>query len=131
MMVVLDSNEYITYFNENKDFLDKLLNNKKIEVYINELLIKEVLRNIKETSKTEFYQILFRSNIILQKEKLPFHLLIKYKQLGLKKGDITIAAFCDSIDADFLITENRHFLKSRELGKFKILNSKELTRQYL
>ena len=122
LIIVLDSNEYIIFLNK-KTHLDKILANNKI--YINELIVKEVLRNIGESLKGQFYQFLFKSNIILHNEELPINLFEKYKDLGLKKGDIEIAAFCENINTDYLITENRHFLKSKKFEKIKVLNLKE------
>lgn len=93
-------------------------------IYINEIITKEVLNNINESLKKKFFDFLFANNIIAYNQKLPDSLLTKYKQLGLKKGDITIAAFCENINADYLITENRHFLKSKKFDKFKVLSLK-------
>ena len=58
-------------------------------------------------------------------EKIPLYLFKKYKALGLKKGDIIIAAFCEHINAAYLITENRHFLKQMKFDKFKVLSLKD------
>ena len=60
---------------------------------------------------------------------MPLHLLVKYKKLGLKKGDIAIAAFCENVKADYLITENRHFVKSKKFDKFKVLSFKDFIRK--
>ncbi len=55
----------------------------------------------------------------------------KYKNLGLKKGDMAIAAFADKENADFLISENRHFLKDFKTRKFKILNAKQFLEEVI
>lgn len=121
LIIILDSNEYINFFNK-KNNIDEILSNNKISIFINELIIKEVLENIKKTDK--FYSLTFKSNIIFFTEKLPHTLLVKYRNLGLKKGDIAIAALCEYINVDYFISENRDFLKSKKFG-FKILNLKE------
>ena len=118
MIIVLDSNEYINCFNNNVLLLNKITLNEIFTIYINETITKEVLNNINEYSKKGFFNFLFTSHIIAYNQKLPDSLLMKYKQLGLKKGDIAIAAFCEAIEADYLITENRHFLKSLENQRF-------------
>ena len=124
MIIVLDSNEYINYFTNDVLFLDKIISNEISIIYINETITKEVLNNIKESSKKEFFNFLFTNNIIAYNQKLSDSLPVKYKQLGLKKGDIAIAAFCEAINADYLVTENRHFLKSKKFDKFKVLSLK-------
>ena len=66
-----------------------------------------------------------KNNIIFNNQQLPFHLLDKYKKIGLKKGDIAIAAFCEHVKSDYLITENRHFLKKVKFSEFKVLGIEE------
>jgi len=77
-----------------------------------------------------FYDFLFRNNINVSYSKMPFSLFNKYKNLGLKKGDIAIAAFCDSVNADYLVSENRHFLKGIKNTKFKIVNVEQFLRKF-
>lgn len=102
--------------------LDEIIQNDELTIYINETITKEVLNNINEQLKKRFYDFLFTNNIITYDQKLPFGLLKKYKKLGLKKGDIAIAAFCEHISANHLITENRHFLKGKKFDKFEVLS---------
>lgn len=125
MIIVLDSNEYIQYFERSLEILDEILTNEEISIYINEIIVKETLRNIDEHKKKEFYSLISRHPFTAYNEKLPLVLLEKFKKLGLKKGDIAIAAFCEHLGADFLVTENRHFLKLRKFDKFKVLSLKE------
>ena len=126
MIVILDSNEYINYIGKKILLLDKIFLYDKISVYINETITKEVINNLSQSLIKDFYDFLLRNNINVYYEKIPFDLLQKYKKLGLKKGDIAIAAFCETIGADYLITENRHFLKSRKFFRFEVLNLKVL-----
>ncbi|MBS3095843.1 PIN domain-containing protein [Candidatus Woesearchaeota archaeon] len=125
MIVILDANEYINYISNKILLLDRILSDDKILIYINETITKEVINNLSQSLIKDFYDFLLRNNISVYYEKIPFHLLQKYKKLGLKKGDIAIAAFCENINADYLITENRHFLKSKKFDKFKVLSLKE------
>ena len=124
MRIVLDSNEYILYLNNKSLLLHKLFDHE-ISIYVNELIIKEVLRNITHSQRKTFYQLLFKGQINVFNEALPFSLYEKYQKLGLKKGDIIIASFCEHIKADYLLTENRHFLKSNLKATLKILTLKE------
>ena len=125
MIIVLDSNEYILFLNNLLPDLNKILENSNFKVYLHELIIKEVMRNIGEDQKKDFYKLLFKNNFIIHEEELPFYLFENYKKFGLKKGDILIASFCEWITADYLITQNRHFLREVKVNNFKILNLKE------
>ena len=125
MIIVLDSNEYINYLEKKSEILGEILLNEALTVYINEIIVKEVSRNTDDIKKKEFYSLLSRRNFIAYDVKLQLDLLAKYKNLGLKKGDITIAAFCESVNAGFLITENRHFLKQINFDKLKVLSLKK------
>ena len=129
MIVVLDSNEYINYIEKKTLLLDKIFLYDKIIVYINETITKEVINNLSQSLIKDFYDFLLRNNINIYYEKMEFDSLQKYKNLGLKKGDIAIAAFCETIKADYLITENRHFLKSIKFEKFKVLSLKGFLRK--
>lgn len=123
MIIVLDSNEYINFLNKKQAQLGKIL--ERNTVHANELIVKEVLRNVAEELKKEFYALLMKDSIALHGENPPARLLLKYKKQGLKKGDIMIAAFCESIGADYLVSENRHFLKERKFAEFRAASLKD------
>ena len=125
MIIILDSNEYIIFLNKESALLNQLLANENITIYCNDTIIKEVLRNVGETVKGWFYKILFKNNVAIKNETPAFSLIEKYRNLGLKKGDIIIAAFCESVNASFLISENRHFLKDTKFEKFKVVKLSE------
>ena len=120
MIVVLDSNEYINFLNK-KVRLEEVFQIEDVSIRINELIVKEVLRNVSEQLKKEFYALLLRSNVVLRKEKLPGALFNKYRQKGLKKGDIVIESFCENEKAGYLVSENRHFLKEIKFDKFRVV----------
>ncbi len=127
MIIVLDSNEYINFLNKKQAQLSKILESGT--VHANELIVKEVLRNVAEELKKEFYALLMKDSVTLHSENPPMQLLLKYKKQGLKKGDIVIAAFCESIGADYLVSENRHFLKERKFSEFRVASLKDFLRQ--
>ena len=125
MIVVLDSNEYINHLEKKPKILDKIFLSEGTVIYINEIIVEEVLRNINELQKKEFYLLISRHKIVAYDKKISLDLLQKYKTIGLKKGDIAIAAFCEGVKANYLVTENRHFLKSRKFEKFGVLSLKD------
>lgn len=129
MIIVLDSNEYINYLSKNILLLDKVVSDVNNIIHINETITKEVINNLSEHLIKDFYDFLFRNNINVSYRKMPISLFNKYKNLGLKKGDIAIAAFCEAIEAEYLISENRRFLKGIKNTKFKIVNVEQFLRK--
>ncbi len=128
MIVVLDSNEYINFLNRKDLSLVMLIRNRDLSIHINELIVREVLRNVDRKLKSGFYRMLLKSNVIVNDEKLPSYLFEKYRMLGLKKGDIAIAAFCEASNADYLVSENRHFLQSKRFEGFRVLKLQDFVR---
>ena len=56
---------------------------------------------------------------------VPFNLGDKYLSLGLKHADAFIAAYVESIQADILVSENRHFLSRQSNLPFKVLTAEK------
>ena len=125
MIIVLDSNEYINFLNK-RTSLGRIFETNLVTIHANELIAKEVLRNVSEEAKKEFYALLMKDNVALHSEKLPMRLLKKYRERGLKKGDIEIAAFCENISASYLVSENRHFLEENKFDEFNVITLQEL-----
>lgn len=124
LKLVLDSNEYIFYFDNKSDDVLRLLDSQAVKIFLNDLIFEEVIRNITKESIKYFINLSKNPKFEIVSHEIPQNLIQKYKALGLKKGDIVIASFCEAIGADYLITENRHFLKSKEF-KFKVLSLKK------
>lgn len=122
--IVLDSNEYVFYLTDkNKDIL-KLLN-LEVKIFLNNLIFKEVVRNIRKESVKQLIKLLKNPKFAVNADKILDVLIEKYRNLGLKKGGIIIAAFCESVNASFLISENRHFLKEVKFDRFKVVKLSE------
>ncbi|MBI2508137.1 hypothetical protein HYV89_04245 [Candidatus Woesearchaeota archaeon] len=129
LIIVLDSNEYIRFLNEQNPLLGKIFSKKEISVYTTDLIVREVLRNLKTDIGKEFYKVIEENKILFYPSSLYYSLFKKYKDQGFKKGDIIIASFCEGIMAKYLITENRHFLKSKAQN-FQILSLKEFLKKF-
>ena len=125
MITVLDSNEYVFFLNREIQLPDALFKRADFSICIHKVIIDEVLHNISKGSQSYFYNFILKNNIKLSSDELSLSLLNKYGFIGLKKGDIVIASFCDFVNADYLITENRHFLKSFTFEKFRVINLKD------
>ena len=83
---------------------------------------------MKPAHKTAFLSILLSPGIRIYTDKLPIALKDKYAGLGLRGGDILIAAFTEFCYADILITEDENFnvLKEAINVPFKILSYQQL-----
>ena len=70
------------------------------------------------------YKLLrFSPRILIIEEPVPVDLVRNYIQLGLReKGDAIIGAFAEWQRVDYVISENRHFLRELQSKAFEILN---------
>jgi len=96
-----------------------------VEIFLNEIIFSEVYRNLTDYLIKYFIKLLKNPKFKTISDKIPQFLIDKYKKLGLKKGDFIIAAFCEFVNADYLISENRHFLKNLKFDKFKVVTLNE------
>ena len=129
-IVTLDSNELIFGLTGNKQYPKILIDNLKdlsqnYDFRINRQILKEVLDNVPNQYKEKFFKLVNYGLINYDNKLIDKKLIKKYKNLKLKKGDNVIAAFTELINADFLISENRHFLQELKTKKFKILNAEQ------
>ena len=129
LKLVLDSNEYIFYFGNKSNEILKLLDFQELKIFLNDLIIQEVIRNINKENAAKFFNILKnpRFNVIM--EQMTQNFIEKYRKMSLRKGDVLIAALCETIGADYLISENRHFLKKKIFDEFEVLSLKEFLRK--
>lgn len=116
--VVLDSNEYVFYIMGLSDVVEFILN-AGAEVCVHTAIIEEVWRNLMAPAhKTAFLSILLSPDVRIYTDKLPRALREEYARLGLRGGDILIAAFTEFCHADILVTEDTNFgvLKGRPMS---------------
>lgn len=129
-IVVLDSNELILGLKGSNTYSKSLIDNLSTlnEIYdfrINDGIFQEVIGNIPHYTKEKFGKLLNIGAIKKQDFSIDKNLISKYKNLGLKKGDIVIAAYAELCKANFIISENRHFLQELKTKKFKIVNAEQ------
>jgi len=103
----------------------------KYEFVISDDIYQEVIRNIPYHTKEKFSRLLKFKALIIKDFFSDSNLFQKYRNLGLKKGDIAIAAFAEKENADFLISENRHFLNELKTRKFKIVNAEQFLKEVI
>jgi predicted nucleic acid-binding protein len=134
-VVVLDSNEFIFAFRSKKEInlrlLDIILRESSFKIVIPSLILDEIFERMKELMDRNFASKV-RSDIlsshiqVIDIDKVPKNFIKKYTKKGLKDADAAIAAFTEWVKADFLISENRHFLKGElKTDKFLTLTAKE------
>ncbi len=129
MLLILDSNEYIFGLGSMPDptcakLLDTMLEHAaKIAIRVPRLITEEVRNNLTPEAFKEFILFIHTFTTIDEDKVIPFELGAKYEDKGLKPADALIAAYAEWIGADFLVSENRHFLSRQSTLPFKIINA--------
>ncbi len=127
---VLDSNQFVFGFRGKKQAcVDVLKRISDFNCFAPAIILVEVMRQLKQLNGKNFASlarsVILRNVKIIDESVVPTGLAQKYKRLGLKEADAAIAAVTEFIDADFLVSENRHFLKELEPDNFKVLRADE------
>ena len=135
-IVVLDSNELIFGLTGNEQYPKLLIDNlgklnPKYDFRISRQILKDVLDNIPENCQEKFFRLVNYGIVNYDSQYVDKYLLSKYKNLKFKKGDIVIAAYTELINANYLISENRHFLKELKTRKFKIANAEQFLKDLI
>ncbi len=129
MLLILDSNEYIFSFGSIRDpscekLLDTILEHAgKISIRLPRLITEEVRNNLTPEAFKEFILFVHTFTTIDEDKVIPFELGAKYEGKGLKPADSLIAAYAQWTGADFLVSENRHFLSRQSNLPFKVINA--------
>ena len=131
-VLVLDTNEYINAlgFPSNphaKTLLTIITKNpSQYSLCIPRKIIKEVQRNVHFAIFSEFMKIIHSIARIDEDAMVPAELSEKYSALGLKPADAFIAGYCEWVKADFLVTENRHFLVRTKNLPFEVVTAQDV-----
>lgn len=124
---MLDSNEYILGIPADKVSCAKLMDQLgDLRVYVPSIVVKEVRSNFQRhygLGKEFFGLINRRENITVLWSEPPGELILKYINLGFAEEDAAIAACAEWVGAEYLISENRHFLSRSERVAFEIVNA--------
>jgi hypothetical protein len=125
--LVLDSNEFIFGIPATKASCAQLMDRLgTLRVYIPPMVIREVRTNLQkeyELGKAFFRLIHQQKNIRIVWAEPPEALVIKYIEFGFAEEDAAIAACAEWIGAEYLVSENRHFLHRSEKLGFEIVNA--------
>jgi hypothetical protein len=135
MLLVLDTNEYVFGLSELKDtsvrLLDVLPFVEGLTVIVPSTVLDEATRNlshIHSTLVTQFNDLIYgyEKFSVVSEEELPKPLVEEYQRLGLQsEADARIGAFAEWVKADFLVSENQHFLKELKTSAYQVIDAAE------
>ena len=131
MRFVLDSNEYLFAFGVARKpasvaLLDGLVSHPEVHtIRIPRLIIDEIRRNLPGDIFREVYTLIRGLTEVDEDFVVPFELGTKYEQAGLKPADAFIAAYSEWVAADYLVTENRHFLTRYKDLPFRVVTAEQ------
>lgn len=132
MRICIDSNQFIFGITGTDSAAERvLLLLPQLEVLVPRIVLIEVTRNLRPREVTALYTLLNKApKFRIIDEPVPRSLVFKYIDLGLReKGDAFIGAFAEWQQADYLISENRHFLAELETTAFRVLTPTAFLRQ--
>ncbi len=134
MRIVLDANEYILALGPQPDaacrrVLDMVATpGGPHELCICRTIGEEVRANLSDRALVIFYRLLAVVRPVDEDWIMSLELRPKYEKAGLKAADARIAAYVEHVRADYLVSENRHFLSRREGMPFGVVSAEEFVR---
>ncbi len=133
MKICIDSSALIFGLQDNDPSATELLNllGNDLKLVIPRLIAKEVTRNLKNPQQEKLFYRLFDKYefATIIDEPVPKDLVQKYTRLGLPaKADAFIGAFAEWQNIDYLISENRHFLRQLTTNSFQVMDSQEFVK---
>ncbi len=130
LTILLDTNEYIFGLTKPEGDSAKLLENlPSFIVKLPRFILSEIHSNLPEDMNKIFYALLKEAKVEIVEEPIPASLVAKYKK-QLPEEDAVIAAYCEFLQVDILISENRHFLVDFHPKAFKVLSAQNFLAQY-
>lgn len=133
MRICIDSNQFIFGLegtDPQSEALMLLL--PDLDVVIPRLVIQEVTRNLNSERVKALYALLNRAKrAVVVEEPVPKDLVARYVARGLpSKADAIIGAFAEWQEVDYLITDNRHFLRNLRAAAFVVLTAAEFLERF-
>ena len=137
MRLILDTNEYIFGLDDVNgkpqsialiDSVTALMDIvEDFAIIVPDIVRYEVQRNMPYYLLGKFYRFVVNNPKVVYGVlyDVPKSLYRKYRELGLKEGDATIAAFAEWQNVDFFISENRHIYQELKVEAFITCNAGE------
>ena len=116
LRIVIDTNEFVFALtgpagSASHRLLEALLRAPdRLEVRVPQIVISECARKLPAGTRPQFFALLNAVAAIDPDYVVPFEIGERYRDIGMKSADALIAAYCEWIEADALVSENRHFL---------------------
>ncbi len=128
-VLILDTNEYIFGLTGTKQSSAELLDRVgDLTVVIPAMVVREVRVNLEHRYQLgkEFFRLLATGkNFTILWADPPQEIIEKHIALGFAEEDAAIAAAAEWVSAEFVISENRHFLQ-RKIGlSFQTINAEK------
>lgn len=137
MDICLDSNVYILAFGDEPaadcEGVTVLVaaSPSRFRLRVPRLAVKEIGRNLVPIQLKRLHNFWRKMGCSIDEEEIvPIGLIKAYRDRGLKSGDSVIAAYCDHLGMDALISENRDFLAMTTPLPFRILKAAEFLREF-
>jgi hypothetical protein len=127
MLICIDSCVFIRGLKDPLSDANRLLNllSPALPTVIPRLVAIEVTHNLQSaTDQARFYRLFYeRPFAMIIDEDLPNDLLTSYIAKGLRaKGDAYIGAFAEWMQVDYLISDNRHFLRELQTDAYQLMS---------
>ena len=97
------------------------------------LVAQETTRNLSQLKQIKaFYRLFAYSNsAFIVEEPVPRDLVLTYVQRGLPaKADAYIGAFAEWMQVDYLISDNRHFLRELQTEAYQVVTPEQLLQMW-
>jgi len=128
-VLVVDTNEFIFGLTGTKQSCVTLLDNfGELTVIIPAMVLREIRLHLDtryQLGKKFFRLITSGKNITILWGDPPQELIEKHISLGFAEEDAMIAAAAEWAGADFIISENRHFLQRKKGTTFQTINAEK------
>jgi hypothetical protein len=130
MRICIDSCVFIRGYNHEGSDAERLLRaiGPKVQVVINRLIAQEVTRNLSGREQARRFYAVFQDNPAahIVYGPIPPAILARYVALGLRqKGDAIIGAFAEWMQVDYLISDNRYFLRELQTDAYRVASPAE------
>jgi predicted nucleic acid-binding protein len=126
MRICIDSCVWIGGLRDNLSPSARVIDlmSRELQVLIPRLIAQEVSRNLATGEQRRLFYRLFQGCelAVIVDEPVSPELVTKYVNLGLRaKADAFIGAFTEWVQAEYLISCNRHFLKELKATEFEVV----------
>ena len=130
MRICIDSCVFIHGLAQSDPAAVRLLNlvGPDLVLIVPRLVAQEVTRNLQNSEQIRRFYRLFRqgASAFIVDEPTPRRLVDEYTRKGLpEKADAFIGAFAEWMEARYLISDNRHFLRELETTAYKVMAAAE------